>query len=270
MNARLQTRRVPRPSGHRGRRGAGTAAAARRARHARRPDRSRPRSNTSRSMRWSPPTSRAASSATSRKDDFQVFEDGKPQTIANFSLVNIPVEQAAAAALRRAADRAGRAVERTSVRRPRLRDGPRRPARRRRCARQRVKTAARQFIERNLGANDLMAVIFTGGRSQERRSSRATSGCCSAAVDKFMGRKLPSPTISPQRASTSARSTRRSGATDIPDPYEQERVYNAQSMLSHTEAGGANGSAASAAAARRCMLVSEGIDYDIYGRHPRL
>ena len=28
------------------------------------------------------------------KDDFEVFEDGQPQTIANFSVVDIPIERA--------------------------------------------------------------------------------------------------------------------------------------------------------------------------------
>ena len=29
-----------------------------------------------------------------KKEDFQVFEDGKPQTIATFSVVDIPIERA--------------------------------------------------------------------------------------------------------------------------------------------------------------------------------
>ena len=45
---------------------------------------------------------------------------------------------------------------------------------------QRVKKAARQFIERNLGANDLMAVVHDRRpQRRRRRSSPATSGCCS-------------------------------------------------------------------------------------------
>ena len=32
-----------------------------------------------------------------KKDDFQVFEDGKPQAISAFTLVDIPIERASAA-----------------------------------------------------------------------------------------------------------------------------------------------------------------------------
>ena len=60
---------------------------------------------------------------------------------------------------------------------------------------QRVKIAARQFIEQNLGANDLMAVIFTGGRSQDAQEFTSNKRLLLNAVDKFMGQKLDSPTI---------------------------------------------------------------------------
>ena len=48
----------------------------------------------------------------------------------------------------------------------------------------------------------------------------------------------------------------------VDDPDEQERVYNARSMLSSLRRW-PSGSAASTAAARRCCFFSEGIDYDI-------
>ena len=96
------------------------------------------------------------------KEDFRVFEDGKPQSVSTFSLVNIPVERA---------DRplfAAQPIEPDVESNERPFDGrvyvmvlddlhtnfQRSP---------RVKAAARQFIERYLGANDLMAVVTTGG-----------------------------------------------------------------------------------------------------------
>src|SRR4029079_11766630 len=60
----------------------------------------------------------------------------------------------------------------------------------------RVRRTARQFIERYIGANDLAAVVFTGGtadRGQEFTSSRAR---LLASVDKFSGSKLPSELMS--------------------------------------------------------------------------
>jgi hypothetical protein len=43
--------------------------------------------------------------------------------------------------------------------------------------------AARQFIERNLGANDLMAVIFTGGRADAAQEFTSNKRLLLASVD---------------------------------------------------------------------------------------
>ena len=92
------------------------------------------------------------------KDDFQILEQGKPQTVANFSLVDIPVESSDPPLFRPTPiepdvrsnrndfngrifvivlDDLNTAFSRSS----------------------RVKTAARQFIERYLGANDVAAIV---------------------------------------------------------------------------------------------------------------
>ena len=60
----------------------------------------------------------------------------------------------------------------------------------------RLRRAARQFIERYIGANDLAAIIYTGGVSnygQEFTNSRAR---LIASVEKFSGNKLPSEYMS--------------------------------------------------------------------------
>ncbi len=97
-----------------------------------------------------------------RKEDFQIFEDGKPQAIANFALVEIPMDRG---------ERLG-SVEPDVLSNERpfvgriytmilddLHTAPSRAPR--------VKAAARRFIERHLAANDLMAIVHTAGR--ERR-----------------------------------------------------------------------------------------------------
>jgi VWFA-related protein len=125
-----------------------------------------------------------------KKEDFRVFEDGKPQSVSTFSLVNIPVERA---------DRplfADQPIEPDVESNERSFEGrvyvlvlddlhtsfQRTP---------RVKTAARQFIERYLGANDLMAVVTTFGNTsgaQEFTSSKALpsgSEVCVAAANRL-------------------------------------------------------------------------------------
>ena len=107
-----------------------------------------------------------------------------------------------------------------------------------RCARSACKNAARQFIERNLGANDLMAVISTGGRSHDAQEFTSNKRLLLAAVDKFMGRKLQSATLAPQRRvlPPGRRAIRRRAST-IPIDTERASTTRA-SMLSTLQAGG--------------------------------
>ena len=56
---------------------------------------------------------------------------------------------------------------------------------------QRVKLAAKQFIERYIGANDLAAVVHTSGRSDAGQEFTNSQRLLLQAVDRFMGRKLP-------------------------------------------------------------------------------
>src|SRR5258707_5751515 len=93
-----------------------------------------------------------------KKEDFQVLEDGKAQAINTFTFVNIPVE------------RADRPLFASSPIEPDVKSNER-PFEGRvyvmviddlhtRFGRsQRVKVAAKQFIERRLGANDVMAIV---------------------------------------------------------------------------------------------------------------
>jgi VWFA-related protein len=106
-----------------------------------------------------------------------------------------------------------------------------------------------------------MAVVHTGGRSDAAQEFTSNKRLLLAAVDKFIGRKLPSPTIARneeyfRQLDAPLRDNR------IPDPYEIERGYNAQSMLSTVRQvaewfGGVRGRR------KTMLLISEGIDYDI-------
>ena len=193
------------------------------------------------------------------KDDFQVFEDGKRQTISTFSLVDIPIERY---------DRplfSPRPIDRDVQSNERPFDGrvyvmilddlhvaAQRTAR--------VRTAARQFIEQRLGANDLMAVIFTGGRSQDAQEFTSNKRLLLNAVDHFTGQKLDSSTIT--RNAEYFRQAAVGASGPIDDPDEMERVFKTRSMLTSLRQvadwfGGVHGR-------RKTMLFfSEGIDYDL-------
>src|SRR5688572_28565249 len=119
-----------------------------------------------------------------RKEDFQIFEDGKPQTIANFALVEIPIDRG---------ERFG-SVEPDVLSNDRpfvgriytmilddLHTAPSRAPR--------VKAAARRFIERHLSANDLMAIMHSAGRGDASQDFTSSKRLLLASVDRFMGLK---------------------------------------------------------------------------------
>jgi VWFA-related protein len=191
-----------------------------------------------------------------RKEDFQIFEDGKPQTITEFVLVEIPVERTERSLL------ASMPIEPDvqSNERPfagriyvlildNLHTAPLRT--------QLVKRAARLFIERHLGANDLMAIVHTDGRSDSAQEFTSNKRLLLASVDHFMGRKLESATI----ARNTEYFTRSTGGR-VDDPYEIERGFNARSTLRALKQvaewlGSVRGRR------KTILFISEGIDYDI-------
>ncbi|MBE3071839.1 MAG: VWA domain-containing protein, partial [Acidobacteria bacterium] len=127
------------------------------------------------------------------RDDFQVLEDGKPQKVTTFALVDIPVERAEAPVF------VPRPVEPDIQTNARGLDGRLYliilDDRHTNFFRSnRVRQAARQFIERDLGANDLAAVVTTYGRSETVQDFTASKPRLLAAVDHFMGNKLRSAT----------------------------------------------------------------------------
>jgi VWFA-related protein len=195
------------------------------------------------------------------KDDFQVFEDGKPQTVTVFARVEIPIERAEQPLYVAAP------VEPDVATNERPFDGrlyvlvlddlhthPLRSAR--------VKAAARQFIERHLGANDLAAVVFTSGRADAAQDFTNSRRLLLAAVDKFIGRKLRSATLERIEEYMRRRETLEVGET-VDDPYDLERAHQARTALETLKhvaeyLEGIRGR-------RKALLyISEGIDYDIH------
>jgi VWFA-related protein len=124
------------------------------------------------------------------RDDFQILEDGRPQKVAGFSLVDLPIQDSQ----RRSSEErlepdvstnAGGFQGRlylivlddlqTDVARTGL-----------------VKAAARRFIERNLADTDLAAVVTTSGRFEAVQDFTANQRLLLEAVDTFVGQKLRS------------------------------------------------------------------------------
>jgi len=195
-----------------------------------------------------------------KKEDFQVLEDGKAQTINTFTFVNIPIEKA------------DRPLYASSPIEPDVRTNDR-PfdgrvyvmvlddlhTRFGRTAR--VKAAAKQFIERRLGANDVMAIVHTAGATQNSQEFTNNKRLLLAAVDKTSGRKLDSATANKTNEYYRTRDTRQAGDA-LNDPDDQERAYNARNTLT-TLKNVADWFASVRGRRKTILFVSEGIDYDI-------
>lgn len=122
------------------------------------------------------------------KEDFQVIEEGTPQSIIAFSRVDLPIERADPPLFKRT-------VVEPDVRSNReafngrvflmvlddLQTDPRYGLR--------VQAAARQFIRRYVGANDMVAVVTTGGNASASQEFTSSQARLIAAVNKFMGQK---------------------------------------------------------------------------------
>ena len=158
--------------------------------------------------------------------DFDVFEDGKPQKISTFAHVDLPIEKAERPLFANAPIQpdvqANRAVEgriylivlddeNTAVART-----------------PRVKRTVRQFIETAMGVNDVAAVVYTG-RNDASQDFTSNPQLLLAAVDKFMGRKLPSATLNKL---DSARVDPTTGQLVAgPDIDQEERSYRARTVM---------------------------------------
>lgn len=193
-------------------------------------------------------------------NDFQVLEDGQPQKVSVFSVVNLPVERAPRPLFASRPIEPDVATNLTGV------DGrvyvivlddlhtnvQRSP---------RVRAAARQFIERYVGANDLVAVVHTSGRTDAGQEFTNNPRLLLAAVDKFMGRKVRSATLNRIDMEAMTRGQRQQGDR-IDDIDDMERGYQARSALDSMRQlaqylGGISGRR------KAVVLFSEGIDYDI-------
>jgi VWFA-related protein len=193
--------------------------------------------------------------------DFQLFEDGKPQKVTVFARVNLPLERAERPLF------ASRPVEPDVQTNVSTREGrvylivlddlhvhPLRSSQ--------VKRAARQFVERYVGANDMAAVVSTGGRDDTAQDFTTNQRLLLNAIDKFMGRKLRSSLLN--RIEEEARTRGfRSGNERINDPEDFERGYQARNTLT-TIKNVAEYLANVHGRRKAVVFFSEGIDYDIH------
>jgi VWFA-related protein len=169
--------------------------------------------------------------------DFQVVEDGKPQTISAFTRVDLPVERHDPPLFKAAPIEpdvqsnlqafTGRVwmivlddLQTRAIHTPR------------------VQAAARQFIRRYVSANDLAAVVTTSGAGSASQDFTNSQARLVAAVGKFIGQKTPRD------------------QPDMERSYKARNTYGALRNLAEY---------LSAVHGRRkaILWIGEGVDYDI-------
>ncbi len=194
-----------------------------------------------------------------QQGDFQVFEDGKPQTLTNFGLVEIPIEYAEAPLFVK------QPIE------PDVQSNVK-PFEGRvyvivlddlhveALHTQMVRNAAKKFIQNALGANDVAAVVnMQGTASQDFTGNKRL---LMAAVDRFTGKALRSATLNRIDDYNNTVGTR-AGATSTPrDTDDFERSYNATTTLD-TLAQLSEYLSGIRGRRKAMVFFSEGIDYDI-------
>jgi VWFA-related protein len=222
------------------------------------------------------------------KDDFELLDDGKPQEISAFSLVDIPVPsagprpRAVAPVVSDVKSNAEPISGRLYV--IVLDDLNVAPLRSKV-----VVNSARELIERHFGPNDIAAITYTSGRTDGAQEFTSERAALLAAIDKFQGRKLRSTVIekadqyfqqhlkelevnqSDPSDPDASSGTPQSGTVRGPMGYSDittdaddfERGHRAQQVLGALQRlaeimGGIRGRR------KAIVMFSEGIDYPIY------
>ncbi|HUL71675.1 MAG TPA: VWA domain-containing protein [Vicinamibacterales bacterium] len=204
-----------------------------------------------------------------KQQDFEVTEDKKPQTVDVFSLVDIPLERADRPLYRATPvepDVATNEKELDGRLYVIVMDGNHVPANDSVIA----KRVAHQFIDQNVSANDLAAVVLLQtGKADANQEFTASKAALNAAVDKFIGEKVRSKALN-VLDDFIAKYVPGKEMQDVRDPAQDERAVKASATIDalrqlSTSLAGIRG--------RRKAIVffSEGIDFntdDIVGTRP--
>jgi len=209
------------------------------------------------------------------REDFDVYEDGKPQKVSFFSQVVIPV------------DRLDRFVNEARPIVPDVRSNARpfegriyvllldnRHTGALRSAL--VKRAAHDFVDKYLGANDVAAVIHTSGSTDASQEFTSDPRLLHASIDRFIGQKLRSrtlerldqynrnPLLRPQASGGDGTSGSGQTGADVKilDPLDAERGYYARATLG-TMRSLADFMGSIRGRRKAILMFSEGIDYPI-------
>jgi VWFA-related protein len=193
-----------------------------------------------------------------QKDDFQLIEDGRPQTISVFSVVDLPPLPSPRPLIPELAAEPDISTNTQPVQGrlylivlDDMHTSPMRAPR--------VRAAARQFIEKHLAADDLVAVVHTSGGAGGAQDFTTSRARLVRAIDRFAGRKPSSPTLDALEHSLGLGKARPSSV----DPQAVQRANDARAALL-TVTRLADSLVTVQGRRKAILLISEGIDYDLH------
>ena len=198
---------------------------------------------------------------TLTRDDFQVLEDGKPQTLSAFSVVEIPIERPDPPLFARAPIAPDTASNRTPFNGrvfvlviDDLHTRASRTAR--------TRAGARQFIERYVGTNDIVAVVNTSGFGKGIQDFTANRALALRAIDAALGIKVESATQAAIADYQMNQGMPGAGTNMNAAFNEMQRYNNARNTL-RTLRNIADYMAGMRGRRKAVVYFSEGINYDV-------
>lgn len=189
------------------------------------------------------------------KEDFEILEDGKPQSVTAFTRVDLPMERPDPPLFRPMVVEPDVRTNREAFNgrvflmvlddlQTDPRNGPR------------LQAAARQFIRRYVGANDMMAVMTTGGNIAASQEFTSSQSRLLAAVGKFMGQKSPRLGSDPRNAAGGRGDSAGRRSSDFESGFRARNTYA-------TLRGVAEYLAAVHGRRKAILWFGQGVDYEI-------
>lgn len=198
---------------------------------------------------------------TLTKDDFQILEDGKPQTLNVFSMVDIPIERVDPPLFSKAAIPPDVVTNRTPFAgRVFVLVVDDLHTRFNQTAR--TRGAARQFVERYIGGNDLVAVVNTSGYGKSMQDFTSNRTLALKAIDAAMGNKADSSTVAALADARINRDMPGSPTNANASFNEMQRFNNARNSM-RTLRNLADFMAGMRGRRKAVVFFSEGVNYDV-------
>jgi VWFA-related protein len=195
------------------------------------------------------------------RDDFEVLENGARQAVTAFSMVDIPIERVDPPLFSKTA------IPPDVVSNRKAFEGrifvlvlDDLQTRFNRTAR--ARTAARQFVERYIGANDIVAVVNTSGFGKGMQDFTSNRPLALKAIDAAMGGKADSSTQAALQDYYANRDTRGAGSNANAAFNEMQRYNNARNSV-RTLRNIADYMAGMRGRRKAVVYFSEGVNYNV-------